>query len=133
MCPFHRAIAAERIGKNVNARIGLPKRVYNSQHSALRAPQVANVLQSASCAQGFPEFPSVGALEAAPRGGTPSIAAPIEAGGFLRVAKRSGSVLAGAGHNKRLSRRTTSHPSKGLVNESLSGIIFGGPRLARDL
>ena len=49
------------------------------------------------------------------------------------MAKRSGSVLAGAGHNKRLSRRTTSHPSKGLVNESLSGIIFGGPRLARDL
>ena len=73
MCPFHRAIAAERIGKNVNARIGLPKRVYNSQHSALRAPQVASVLQSANCAQGFQSnIPSVGALEAATRGGTPS-------------------------------------------------------------
>ena len=95
----------------------------------LQAPALilASVLQAASA------FLNAGPLEAAPRGGTASSAAPIEAGGFLRVAKRSGSVLAGAGHNKRLSRRTTSHPSKGLVNESLSGIIFGGPRLARDL
>ena len=97
----------------------------------LQAPALilASVLQAASA------FLNAGPLEAAPRGGTASSAAPIEAGGFsrLRVAKRSGSVLAGAGHNKRLSRRTTSHPSKGLVNESLNGIIYGGPRLARDL
>ena len=72
MCSGHSLDrAAERIGKNVNARIGLPTRVYNSQHNTART-EVASVLQSASCA-GFPiEFLSLGALEAAPRGGTPS-------------------------------------------------------------
>ena len=51
----------------------------------LQAPALilASVLQAASA------FLNAGPLEAAPRGGTASSAAPIEAGGFLAYAWRS--------------------------------------------